>query len=153
MELKRAEDNAQFKQEENHKLHGQTKSLRAELHEARLQLTKLHQLDSALEDLQRLKQQLQESGQERDSLLAELRSAKHGASLLEQQTVEYKRKMDEAANEMCRVEKEKEEFKAELLSVTARMDKCKVEYDHKVSLFTYLMHNVVHSLHLLLLLP
>ena len=133
MELKSAEADADFKQEENSKLLEQTKSLRAELHEARLKLTKLHQLDTAQEETKRLKQQLDKMQEEYEELLEELKSSQQSTASFQQQVRDSQRQLEDATERVEELEKERNGLRLQLETLSSQADRRKTEHVQEVS--------------------
>lgn len=73
MEARNAKEELSFKQDENSRLFEQAKTLREDLHEAKLELTKLQQLESVVGEMKRVKEQLGKSQEQHDAVLEELK--------------------------------------------------------------------------------
>jgi len=132
MELSRAKEELSSKASEIEKLKAQVKSLLEELHEARLQLAKLHYLDSLQQDVTRLKEQLADSLRHSESLNKDLKGSELKVLALEENLHEAQQRSKKTSRELDVSEKERELFKEQMVTLKRDIADMKGRHEEQV---------------------
>ena len=132
MELSRAKEELSNKVSETEKLKVQVKSLLEELHEARLQLAKLHHLDSLQQDVARLKEQLADALRNSESLNKDLKGSELKVLGLEENVHEAQQKNKKMSRELDVSEKERELFKEQMVILKRDLADMKGRHEEQV---------------------
>lgn len=110
----------------------QVKTLRDDLHKSKLELSKLHQLESLLEEVKRVKHQRENAQEQYDAVMDEFKSSQLNVVSLEDQLRNSQRQYKEAQIELEGLERERDVIQQQVATMNATASSKKSEYDHQV---------------------
>lgn len=146
MDLTHLKEELSFKKGENRKLSEQVKALQDDLHDAKLELTKLHQLETAKLEVNSVKIQLEKVQEQYGSVLQELGSSEMKVASLEDQLMEVKQKDDIIVCEGLVKEREVEKLQQEIKDA----EKLQIEREHQVIINSTCNYTIsIRSLHIM----
>ena len=148
MELSNLKEELSLKSSENDKLIGQGKSLRDDLHEAKLELAKLHLLDSLQQEVKRLKEQLEESLSHSETVNKDLKASQLKVLALEDDLHGAQQRCRKMGVELDAVEKERGLLEQQLADLKKDMASLKERYEQQVwsCLLNYTSQSEISSL-------
>ncbi len=132
-ELSNLKEDLSIRASEYDRLVAQVKTLRDELHESKLQLAKLHLLESLQQEVVHLKEQLEEALRRSESLSRDLKASELKVLAVEGELPDSQHKCKKMAAELEVVEREKDLLEQQVIGLKKDLAELKARYEDQVS--------------------